>query len=244
MKSHFHQGSQERDSEKHLCQSEKKGPGFPPPAFSLLPACCCLRQKESLYLLRVFWGHLGLGFQLLGKSLNFLNQVGTWCLAQHPFGDTGSQSSADSFLLHLPSAPFLRDEMVRAVPFTFLPPAGLGAWLPQLALLGPPAIPQQDPLLCLARALGTSPPALQSTFTCVQVLANHLKPAEDRDSALANACPLESPEHPFFLAAAISPIEADVPPPRPPTPPGSQLVPWPQDALFSGLAGHWLEALG
>lgn len=244
MKSHFHQGSQERDSEKYLCQPERKGPGFPPPALSLLPACCCLRQKESLYLLRVFWGHSGLGFQLLGKSLNFLNQVGTLCLAQHPFGDTGSQSPAESFSLHLLSAPFLRDEMVRAVPFTFLPPAGLGAWLPQLALLGPPRGPTTGPAAVPRSGPRDSPSGSSKHFHMRSGVAKHLKPAEDRDSALANACSLESPEHLFILAAAISPVEADVPQPRPPTPPGTQLVPWPQNVPFSGLAGHWLEALG
>lgn len=95
--------------------------------------------------------------------------------------------------------------MVLAALCTFLPPAGLVAWLPQVDLVGPPpapphpcsAIPQQDPLLCLAWALGTSPPALQSTFTRIHEFANRLKPTEDRDSGLADACSPESPKLPF-----------------------------------------------
>lgn len=50
---HLHHCSQERDSEKYLCQSKKKGPDFlplPPPQLSAfyLPAAACGRKNPFI----------------------------------------------------------------------------------------------------------------------------------------------------------------------------------------------------
>lgn len=64
-------GTWERYPKNYLANQSRKMQAFPLrfPA-SYLPRCC-LGQKESLYLRRVFWGHLGLGFPAVGEVPEF-----------------------------------------------------------------------------------------------------------------------------------------------------------------------------
>lgn len=116
----------------------------------------------------------------MGKSLNFLNQVGTLRLAQHPFGDTGSQFPPEGFLPPPPAPSPSRAERAARAPGR-LPPASRGPG--RRSSLGPPAIPQQGSLPGLAGAPGLPLRLFKALSHAFRGFTRRPKAAESRAAA-------------------------------------------------------------
>lgn len=164
----------------------------------------------------------------MGKSLNFLNQVGTWCLAQHPFGDTVPSSPGE-----LAGAPVFRPLLQGRL--TCLPPAGAGLGScspPGRARRGlrPAAIPQQGLLLSLVGP-GTSPPRSSKHFHMLLGVQGCRKPAESNRVASIQSPPFQSQELPCLQASALPAAEAT----------GSGSQPCPRGRRCLRLRASWLS---
>lgn len=128
------------------------------------PTCLLLIEAEAISVcLRVFWGHLGLGFPAAGEVPEFPEPSQDWHLAQHPLGST-IPVPLDSFPLCPWPSPCSGD-----LAKTRLRASGSHGQIPASGGCGDTASTAgTGPCSHTGAAalnLGTSPPGLQSTFT-------------------------------------------------------------------------------
>lgn len=138
--------------------------------------------------------------------------------------------------------------MVLAALCTFLPLAGLVAWLPQLDLVGPPPAPpapRSHPTTGPAAMPRLGPrdfPSCSSKHFHTHSWVREPSETYRGQGLRSGRCLLtRAPQAAIFLGGCN--FSPDPPIPRS-TLPGTQPVTWSQIVPFPGLAGYWLAALG